>query len=201
MDTLLSVMQRVVTMLTMLSTHCVRIAQALSDMAASVCAPSEQGSAYKQYKGLFHMVEEKLEWIGSKCDILEQRSMCEAYTEHHFNRVMHMSFLEWNPSMDEHYFARQFEQEYHLVWMSRRRFRTKWSPKHERLCMAQLLWAVHEHAPDTEYIDKIELLLSNGTWNFLAPVAWDRYALMCTMHELETELMGEDHSEPEVNLK
>ena len=69
MDTLLSAMQRVVAMLTMLSTHCVRIAQALSGMAASVCAPSEQGSAYKHYSGLFHMLEEKL-------DGPDQKSRC-----------------------------------------------------------------------------------------------------------------------------
>ena len=44
----------------------------LRTIAQSVCAPSEQGSAYKQYPGLFSMIEQKLEWIGSKCDQIEK---------------------------------------------------------------------------------------------------------------------------------
>ena len=148
------------------------------------------------------MVKENLEWIGSKTEMLEQRSMREAYAEHEFNRVMHMKFLEWDRSMDKDYFARQFDQEYHWLWMSRQRYNMSWNPTHEKLCMAQLLWALHDHAPNwVEHVKKIELLTSRGTWNFLAPVAWSRYAIVGVMHELETELMGEDHSEPKVNLK
>ena len=53
----------------------------------------------------------------------------------------------------------------------------------------------------TKVTQKIELLLSNAKWKFLEHAAWDRYALMDTMYELENELIAQDHSEPEVNLK
>ena len=128
-------------------------------IAASVCAPDEQGSAHKRYAGMFHMVEEKLEWCGSKVEMCEQRMMREQFAEFDLQRIMHQAFCAWDPSMDKHWLARQFEQEYYRVWLSRRRLSLKWSPQHERLCKCHLLVAVYSDHPDYENIDKITRLV------------------------------------------
>ena len=82
------------------------------------------------------MLEQKLEWIGSKCTMLEERGMIEQYMEHDLARIMANHWHEWQVSHDDQYVPRLFRQEYYKLWLTRKRYGLSWDVEHMELCKA-----------------------------------------------------------------
>ena len=117
------------------------IGDQMGSIVTQVSAPGVRGKAYRIYSTLYEMVESKLEWMGSKLTVLEERSMREQYSEQELQRVVSVEFASWSIEMDESYLTRIFKQEYHKLWHSRRRYALRDSELHRELCQGHVCQA------------------------------------------------------------
>ena len=164
----------------------------LSTIVTQVSPPVVPNKAYRIYSSLFEMVESKLEWAGSKLDVLEQRSMREQYSEHELQRIVSVEFESWNIEQDQSYFTRIFKQEYHKLWHSRRRYALRYSDLHRELCQGHVLLSVYESSPNAQHTAKLSALVADPWWARWADIANNKRALKEEVKKLEFTLINQE---------